>query len=283
MQPPAPPSPLASSLPCRTAWQPLPPVGLYRLIVCALIAAAHSLPVAAAPASAPAEAAKATAKATETATAQQQVSNTIAPNASGLTLLVVGDSISAEYGLKRGTGWVQLLRRKITTQYPKSTVINASISGDTTAGGRARLPALLKKHRPTHVILELGANDALRGLPLQTTLRNLIAMSRASHQAGAGVVIAGMQMPPNYGRAYQQQFASVFEQAARQTQAALLPFLLTGTADTAAGSSMRFFQQDRIHPNAAAQPYIMRNVWNALHNRQPVAAAVSATPAPATP
>lgn len=183
-----------------------------------------------------------------------------------IVVLVIGDSISAEYGLPRGTGWVHLLRRKFTEHYPGSSVINASISGDTTAAGRVRLPALLNRHRPTHVIIELGANDALRGLPLKTTLHNLMTMSNDSRRAGARVLIAGMQVPPNYGIAYQKQFAGVFERAASQTQAALLPFLLTGIADLHEGKSMSFFQQDRIHPNSTAQPRIMRNVWDAMHS-----------------
>lgn len=212
-----------------------------------------------------------------TATAAHPTTGTPAASAPGkpaVTLLVVGDSISAEYGLPRGTGWVNLLRRQIAKQYPESTVINASISGDTTAAGRSRLPALLRKHRPTHVVLELGANDALRGLPLKTTLQNLIVMSKDSRQAGARVLIAGMQMPPNYGAAYQKQFASVFERAARQSQAALLPFLLAGIADLPGKKSMSYFQQDRIHPSATAQPYIMRNVWHALHSSGLMAADV---------
>lgn len=218
-----------------------------------------------------------------TATAAQPATGTPAasvPKKPALTLLIVGDSISAEYGLPRGTGWVNLLRRKIAAQYPDSTVINASISGDTTAAGRSRLPALLSKHRPTHVVLELGANDALRGLPLKSTLQNLLAMSNDSHQAGAHVLIAGMQMPPNYGAAYQKQFASVFERAARQSQAALLPFLLSGIADLPGKESMSYFQQDRIHPGITAQPYIMRNVWEALHSNGLMAIEVEKTTNP---
>lgn len=205
-----------------------------------------------------------------TASAAQPATGTPAaasvPEKPAVTLLVVGDSISAEYGLPRDTGWVHLLRRKIAAQYPGSAVINASISGDTTASGKSRLPALLSKHRPTHVVLELGANDALRGLPLEATLQNLIAMSNDSRQTGARVLIAGMQVPPNYGAAYQKQFANMFEHAARQSQAALLPFLLTGIADLPEKESMSYFQQDRIHPGTTAQPYLMRNVWHALHS-----------------
>lgn len=185
-------------------------------------------------------------------------------------ILVVGDSISAEYGLKRGTGWVQLLYAKLKKQHPNATIVNASISGDTSASGRYRLPVLLKKHNPSLVILALGANDALRGLSLKATLNNLTAMSKASQKTGAHVLITGMQMPPNYGKAYQMQFRKVFERAAKQTNAALLPFLLTGVADIEAEKSLTLFQKDRIHPNEQAQQRIMENVWNSIQNTKKI-------------
>jgi acyl-CoA thioesterase-1 len=177
-------------------------------------------------------------------------------------LLVVGDSLSAEYGLPRGTGWVALLAQRLAERQRPAEVINASISGDTTAGGRARLPALLKQHRPTHVILELGGNDALRGLPLSSTEANLREMARACRAAGARVLVTGMQVPPNYGRRYAQDFAALFERVARDEGAALVPFLLAGVADGPDADAL--FQPDRIHPRAEAHPRILDNVWPVL-------------------
>ena len=130
-------------------------------------------------------------------------------------MLVLGDSLSAEYGIKRGTGWVPLLSERISQQYPKYKVVNASISGDTTSGGVARLPALLRQHAPAVVVLELGSNDALRGLSLTMTEQNLRNMAQAARQADADVVIVGMQIPPNYGRDYTQRFAQLFPTVAR--------------------------------------------------------------------
>jgi acyl-CoA thioesterase-1 len=177
-------------------------------------------------------------------------------------ILVVGDSLSAEYGLARGTGWVALLEQRLAREGFAASVINASISGDTTAGGRARLGALLKQHRPTLVVLELGANDALRGLPLAETKANLAAMAEASKAAGARVLVVGMQIPPNYGRHYGEQFAAVFADVAREAGAALVPFMLKGVAD--APDAERLFQPDRIHPVAAAHETILENIWPVL-------------------
>jgi len=178
------------------------------------------------------------------------------------TILVVGDSLSAEYGLTRGTGWVALLERRLTKEKIAARVVNASVSGDTTSGGRSRLPALLSEHKPTHVILELGGNDALRGLPLSMTRSNLAEMARASKAAGARVLVAGMQVPPNYGRRYADDFAALFAAVARTEGAALVPFLLAGVAD--APDAEALFQGDRIHPRAAAHPIILGNVWPVL-------------------
>jgi len=175
------------------------------------------------------------------------------------TLLVVGDSLSAEYGLARGTGWVPLLARRMSEQYPNYQVVNASISGDTTSGGVARLPALLQRHQPAIVVLELGSNDALRGLSLQMTEQNLRDMAQRSRQAGARVLIVGMQIPPNYGRDYTQRFAAVFPAVAKAEQAELVPFLMDGMATDRA-----MFQADGIHPNEQAQPALLDNVWAAL-------------------
>lgn len=177
-------------------------------------------------------------------------------------LLVVGDSLSAEYGLPRGSGWVALLERRLAEQGIAAEVVNASVSGDTTAGGRNRLPALLERHRPTHVVIELGGNDALRGLPLASTEANLVAMTRAARTIGARVVITGMQVPPNYGRRYADDFAALFGRIAKAEGAALVPFLLAGVADVPDAAD--WFQSDRIHPNARAHPRILDNVWPVL-------------------
>jgi acyl-CoA thioesterase-1 len=178
------------------------------------------------------------------------------------TLLVVGDSLSAEYGLARGSGWVALLQRRLAQEHLAANVVNASISGETTAGGRSRLPALLKEHRPAIVILELGGNDALRGLPIETTRANLGAMTQAAKAAGARVLIVGMEVPPNYGRRYSEQFAAIFPEVAQAEGEALVPFLLKGVAD--APNAAELFQADRIHPLAAAQPQMLANVWPVL-------------------
>lgn len=177
-------------------------------------------------------------------------------------VLVVGDSLSAEYGLKPGDGWVALLQKRLAEQKKPYRVVNASISGDTTAGGRSRLPAALRTHRPAVVILELGGNDALRGLPLASTRDNLLAMARAAQEAGAKVLIAGMQVPPNYGAAYGRDFAGLFADVAKQARAGLVPFLLKGVADRA--DTADWFQADRIHPLAKAHPLMLDNVWPAL-------------------
>ena len=177
-------------------------------------------------------------------------------------ILVVGDSLSAEYGLTRGTGWVNLLQQKLLQERPGTEVVNASISGDTTSGGRSRLPALLQKHQPTHVIIELGGNDALRGLPLGMTQDNLQAMTRLAKSAGAQVLLLGMQMPPNYGPDMAKQFEAAYAQVAKSQKAALVPFFLKGIGDDP--DPLKWFQADRIHPNEAAQPRMLANVWPTL-------------------
>ena len=182
-------------------------------------------------------------------------------------VLVVGDSLSAEYGLARGTGWVALLTQKLQADKVPAQVVNASISGDTTAGGRARLPALLKTHQPQVVVIELGSNDALRGLSLQATQANLTAMTQAAQQAGAKVLLIGMQMPPNYGAAYGKQFSDLFGQVAKANGAALVPFMLKGVADQA--DAPKLFQADRIHPTAEAHPTILANIYPSLRKMLP--------------
>jgi acyl-CoA thioesterase-1 len=178
------------------------------------------------------------------------------------TLLIVGDSLSAEYGLARGAGWVALLEARLAKEGPAMTVVNASISGDTTSGGRSRLPALLARHKPQVVVLELGGNDALRGLPLASTQDNLATMARAAKAAGARVLIAGMAVPPNYGRKYSDEFQALFGQVAKAEGAALVPFLLAGVADVPNADEL--FQPDRIHPKAEAHPRMLANVWPVL-------------------
>jgi acyl-CoA thioesterase-1 len=177
-------------------------------------------------------------------------------------VLVLGDSLSAEYGIARGSGWVALLEQRLSREAIPAKVVNASISGDTTSGGRARLPALLARERPAVVVIELGGNDALRGLPLDSTRANLAHMARASRAAGARVLIAGMQVPPNYGSAYARDFAALFAEVAKSERATLVPFLLAGVADGA--DALAMFQPDRIHPTAAAHPRILDNVWPVL-------------------
>jgi acyl-CoA thioesterase-1 len=177
------------------------------------------------------------------------------------TLLVVGDSLSAEYGLKRGTGWVALLGEKV--QGTGWRVVNASVSGDTTSGGRSRLNALLTQHRPAIVIIELGGNDALRGLPLPMTRDNLTAMASQSRSAGAQVLLLGMQMPPNYGAQYAKDFQNMYRDISRQLNTGLVPFFLKNVADTAQSTAL--FQADRIHPNESAQALMLANVWPDLN------------------
>ena len=177
-------------------------------------------------------------------------------------VLVVGDSLSAEYGLARGSGWVALLQQRLAQQHLPVQVLNASISGDTTAGGLSRLPALLAEHHPDVVVVELGGNDALRGLPLATTRDNLLDMVRAAQASAAKVVVVGMQLPPNYGRRYGQEFADMYAAVSQSLHAALVPFLLKGVADAPQADSL--FQADRIHPTAAAHPQMLDNVWAVL-------------------
>ena len=183
------------------------------------------------------------------------------------TILIVGDSLSAEYGLKRGTGWVSLLEQRLSAGKSTAKVVNASISGDTTSGGRSRLAALLARHKPAVVVLELGGNDALRGLPLDMTEQNLSAMTQAAKKAGAKVLLVGMQVPPNYGSAYGASFSGLFPKIAKAEKVALVPFFLKGIADASDATGQ--FQADRIHPNAQAQPKMLANVWPELEKLMP--------------
>ena len=177
-------------------------------------------------------------------------------------LLVVGDSLSAEYGLRRGTGWVPLLEKQLASQKKPFRVVNASISGDTTSGGRSRIGALLVQHKPDIVVIELGGNDALRGLPLSMTEQNLVAMTQAAKKTGAKVLLLGMQVPPNYGGAYAATFSGLFTKVAKAEKVPLVPFFLKGIAD--ADDAVAQFQADRIHPNEQAQVKMLANVWPEL-------------------
>jgi len=172
------------------------------------------------------------------------------------TVLVVGDSLSAEYGIARGAGWVSLLEQKLKAEKVQAKVVNASISGETTSGGRARLPALLGQHRPDIVVIELGANDGLRGLPVASAEANLRAMVAMAKESKAEVLLVGMRMPPNYGRAYTEKFFDMFKKVSTETKSPLVPFMLEGVADKPA-----LFQQDRLHPLANAHPIILSNIW----------------------
>jgi len=172
------------------------------------------------------------------------------------TVLVVGDSLSAEYGIARGAGWVALLEQKMKVEKIDARVVNASISGETTSGGKARLPALLGQHKPDLVVIELGANDGLRGLPVPSAEANLRAMIAAAQAQKARVLLVGMRMPPNYGRAYTERFFGMFKTVATSTKSPLVPFMLEGVADKPA-----LFQQDRLHPTAQAHPIILNNIW----------------------
>ncbi len=174
-------------------------------------------------------------------------------------ILIVGDSISAGYGLSTGEGWVDLLTKKLNKEKISAVVVNASISGDTTAGGLSRLPALLTKHNPNLVIIELGGNDGLRGSPVATAKANLLKMAQLSKASGAKVLIVGMQMPPNFGPSYTEQFAAMYVDVAKAVNAGLVPALLEKI-----GADLSKFQADRIHPTAAAQPALLDTVWPAL-------------------
>ncbi|OIM98954.1 arylesterase [Polynucleobacter sp. QLW-P1DATA-2] len=174
-------------------------------------------------------------------------------------ILVMGDSLSAEYGLPRGAGWVKLLEVQLQKQASPWSVFNASISGETSSGGLNRLPALLESKKPGIVLLELGANDALRGLSLEQTTMNLRKMIQLSKDSGAKVLLFGMQIPPNYGQQYTKQFKELYPALASKEGVALLPFFLAGIA-----SNRELFQADNIHPNTAAQSILFKNVWGAL-------------------
>jgi acyl-CoA thioesterase-1 len=174
-------------------------------------------------------------------------------------LLVVGDSLSAGYGLETGAGWVALLQKRLRERHAPWRVVNASISGETSAGGMSALPALLQRDQPKVVVIELGGNDALRGLSLAATESNLRSMASACQMFGARVLLIGMRIPPNYGPAYTHGFEAIFPRVARLQHTALVPFLLSGVVD-----HPDWFQADNIHPTAAAQPTMLDTVWPVL-------------------
>jgi acyl-CoA thioesterase I len=176
-------------------------------------------------------------------------------------ILVLGDSLSAEYGLARGTGWVALLGQQLANR-PTVSIVNASISGETTSGGARRLADLLALHRPTHVVIELGANDALRGLALKATQANLQLMVDQSKASGAQVLLVGMMLPPNFGQRYGESFAQVFLDVAKGSKVALVPFMLKGVADRP--DARDWFQPDGLHPLSKAHPVILNNIWPTL-------------------
>ena len=175
------------------------------------------------------------------------------------TILIVGDSISAAYGLPANAGWAALLQQRVDAKHLDYHVVNASISGDTTAGGRARLGSLLAQYRPAITIVELGGNDGLRGSSVDAMRANLEAMTAAAQTAGSRVLLIGIRVPPNYGAAYGERFAAAFASVARSRKVALVPFFFEGFAD-----DDTMFQADRIHPVVAAQSKLLDNVWPVL-------------------
>ena len=174
-------------------------------------------------------------------------------------MLVYGDSLSAAYGMPERRGWVALLGERMKREQPHYSVANASISGETSAGGLARIGKVLERHKPSIVVLELGANDGLRGLPVAAMKNNLAAIIEQSQKAGAKVLLVGMRLPPNYGEGYTQAFERAFDELAQSHHTALMPFLLEGFAE-----KTEFFQADRIHPTEAAQTMVLKNVWKPL-------------------
>ncbi|SNX28596.1 acyl-CoA thioesterase-1 [Polynucleobacter meluiroseus] len=180
-------------------------------------------------------------------------------------ILVFGDSLSAEYGLERNSGWVNLLQGKLQKEKSVWQVFNASISGETSAGGLTRLPQILSQKKPGIVLLELGANDALRGLSLTETKNNLRKMIALSKKSGAQVLLFGMRIPPNYGQQYTEAFFRLYPTLAREEKIALLPFFLDGVA-----SKPELFQADRLHPNEKAQNQLFQNVWAAMKPYYPL-------------
>jgi acyl-CoA thioesterase-1 len=182
-----------------------------------------------------------------------------ARGSAGQTIVVVGDSLSSGYGLKDEQSWVAMLRERLDAEAYGYDVVNASIAGDTSSGGLARLPRLLEEHSPAVVVIELGGNDGLRGQPVETLRANLAKMIELSLQRGARVLLAGIQLPPNYGPAYTHALAAVYPELAKQYGVTLVEFLLDGVA-----LHPELMQHDGIHPNAAGQKVVFENVWRVL-------------------
>lgn len=176
------------------------------------------------------------------------------------TIMIYGDSLSAGYGLPQKTGWVTLLNKQLRTQQSVYQVINASISGETTIGGLNRIEQVLKRYHPNIVIVELGVNDGLRGLPIKSIHDNLEAIVKACNQSKASILLVGMRLPPNYGVTYTQKFSAIYQQIAKRHELRLVPFLLEGFGD-----KPEYFQEDKMHPNENAQEKILTNVWKVLH------------------
>ncbi|HKQ24015.1 MAG TPA: arylesterase [Burkholderiales bacterium] len=184
---------------------------------------------------------------------------TVAPAHAARTILVFGDSLSAGYGLPSGSGWVSLLEQRLKRDHLDYAVVNASISGETTLGGRNRIVSTLAEHQPSVVVVQLGANDGLRGNSIEETRRNLIGIVEASRVSGAKVLVVGIRIPPNYGQVYTRRFEALFAEVARQQNASLVPFMLQGFAD-----KRDWFQSDGIHPTVEAQPRILDNIYRRL-------------------
>lgn len=175
------------------------------------------------------------------------------------TVLIVGDSLSAGYGLPGDSSWVSLLNKRLVDEWPDVSVVNASISGETTAGGKQRIRALLERHQPGVVVVELGANDGLRGIRIPLIRDNLSAIVDACLKSGAKALVIGMRVPPNYGREYAEKFHAMFREVSDRKNVSLVPFMLDGFAD-----NREMFQEDGIHPAIAAQPLIMDTVYEQL-------------------
>lgn len=190
-------------------------------------------------------------------------------------MLVVGDSLSAGFGLEPGQSWVSLLQERLDSKGYGYRVVNASISGDTTTGGLGRLPRALRLHKPSIVLIELGGNDALRATPVPLIRKNMTEMIRLAQDAGAHVVLAGLQIPPNYGTRYTSEFAALYPELAKSQRAALVDFILDGVA-----LEKTLMQPDGIHPNAAGQPRILENVWPSIEKAVRADAAAPAKQAP---
>jgi acyl-CoA thioesterase-1 len=180
--------------------------------------------------------------------------------AESTTIMVYGDSLSAGYGLPQKTGWVSMLKTQLKKQQAVYQIINASISGETTLGGLNRIEQALKRHHPNIVIVELGANDGLRGLPIKSIHDNLEAIVKACKQNKASILLVGMRLPPNYGAAYTKKFSAIYQKIAKRHELKLVPFLLAGFGD-----KPEYFQEDKMHPNKNAQEKILNNVWKVLH------------------